>query len=132
MSKHGYQLQQDEERYYLGSGHYSWDEILDLVLTFEKHVDIQINQLQLSEIPNYFEERLGDDDGQDEDYGYEEQDGRSIHLKVYGNDFYRIHWDAKDPNRNPIGHLIHDAPHWLIVAGAAILGGYTLYKSSKQ
>lgn len=132
MSRHNYPLQQDEERYYLKSGYYSWDEILDLILTFEKHVDLQINQWQLPEIPDYFEERQGDDDRQDEDYGYEEKDGRSIHLKVYGNDFYRIHWDAKDPKRNPIGHLIHDAPHWLVAAGIAILGGYALYKYSKK
>jgi len=131
MSRYNYPLQHDEARYYLESGYYYWDEILDLILTFEKHADLQINQLQLPEIPDYFEERLGDDDGQDEDYGYEEKDGRSIHLKVYGNDFFRIHWDVKDPKRNPIGHLIHDAPHWLVAAGLAILGGYALYKNSK-
>lgn len=132
MLRNRYPLQYAEKRYYLESGYYSWDEILDLVLTIEKHIDLQINQWRLPEIPDYFEERIADGDGQDEDYGYEEEDGRSIHLKVYGNDFYRIHWDAKDPNRNPIGHLIHDAPHWLVAAAVAILGGYALYRSSKQ
>ena len=127
-----YPLQHDDERYYLESGYYSWDEILDLILTFEKHVDLQISQWQLPEIPDYFEERMADDDGQDKDYGYEEEDERSIHLKVYDNNFYRIHWDAKDPKRNPLGHLIYDAPHWLVIAGATILGGYALYKSSKK
>lgn len=127
-----YPLQHDDERYYLESGRYSWDEILDLVLTFEKHVDLQIWQRQLPPIPDYFEERDGDFDEQDADYGYEEEDGRSIHLKVYGNEFYRIHWDTKDPNKNPVGHLLYDAPHWLVALGAAVLGGYALYKSSKK
>ena len=101
-------------------------------MSFEKHVDLQINQSQLPSIPNYFEERMGDNDEQDENYGYEEEDGRSIHLKVYGYDFYRIHWDTKDPNRNPLGHLLYDAPHWLVGAALAALGGYALYKKSKE
>ena len=134
MARRSYSLQHDKERYYLKSGSHSWDEILDLVLTLEKHVDLQINQLQLPSIPDYFEERMGDDDGQDVNYGYEEEDERSIHLKVYDDDeVYRIHWDAKDPNSNPIGHLIHDAPHWAaIIGGAALLGGYALYKKYKS
>jgi len=134
MSTRRYPLQHDEKRYYLESGQYSWDEICDLVLSFDKHVDLQINQWQLPSIPDFYEERHADDDGQDADYGYEEEDGRSIHLKVYDQEnFYRIHWDAKDPKSNPIGHLIHDAPHWAaVIAGAALLGGYALYKNSKK
>jgi len=62
-----YSLKHDKERYYLESGRYSWDEILDLILTLEKHVDLQINQWQLPSIPDYFEERIGDNDGQDAD-----------------------------------------------------------------
>ena len=131
MATEYYPLQHDNKRYYLENGRYSWDEILDLVLTFEKHVDLQINQWQLPSMLDYFETRMGDDDGQDEDYGYEEEDGRSIHLKVYGDDFFRIHWDAKAPNSNPLGHLVYDSPKWLVAAGAAVLG-YLLYKKSKD
>lgn len=134
MLRNRYPIQYDEKRYYLENGYYSWDEIQDLVLTFEKHVDLQISQWQLPEIPDYFEERMADNDGQDEDYGYEEKDGRSIHLKVYNEKgFYRIHWDAKDPKRNPLGHLIYDAPQWAaVIVGAVLLGGYALYKHSKK
>ena len=109
----------DGKLYYLQSGYYSWDDVVAMVLNFEKHVDLQINQSQLPAIPDYFKKRLGDIDGQDKDYGYKEAGGRGIHLKVYGSGFYKIHWDVKDPNSDLIGHLIYDAPHW----GVALLAG---------
>ena len=134
-----YQLERDlsfdGKRYHIGTGYYDWQETLELVLTFEKHVDLQIWQSTLPPIPNYFETRLADDDGQIEDYGYALDDGKGIHLKVYREGFYRIHWDAKDPNKNPLGHLVHDAPKYL-VAGLVTVGiigfGYAMYKKSQR
>ncbi|MEM1971395.1 MAG: hypothetical protein QXM92_02915 [Candidatus Anstonellales archaeon] len=39
-------------------------------------------------------------------------DLRSIHIKVY-NEYYKVHWDYVDPSKNPLLHLLLDAPHWL-------------------
>lgn len=94
-----------------------------------------MDQRRLPPIPTYFEERAADGDGQDVDYGVALDDGKGIHLKVYGVDFYRIHWDAKDPNKDPFGHLLYDAPKYL-VAGLIALGaiglGYSAYKKSQK
>ena len=44
----------------------------------------------------------------------------NLHIREYA-DHYTVHVDKADPRRDPIGHLVHDAPEILagLVAGAA-------------
>lgn len=130
----GIAVEFDGKRCYVNCGLVSWNEIVQLVLEHEQHLDFQIPQNRLPPIPDYFETRLADDDGQIEDYGYALEDDIGIHLKVYAEGFYRIHWDAKDPNKNPLGHLLYDAPIYfaLITLGIVAAVGYGVYRSTRK
>jgi len=132
-----YNLTQDDKRCYLNDGCiHSWGEIEQLILQhFPKHLDLQIPILLLPTIPDYYTPRLATPSGQDNDLGYPVNDGRSIHVKTYTRDgFYRIHWDAKDPKKDPWGHLKEDAPEWLMAIGigAAVGIGYGVYRLYKR
>ena len=98
---------------------YSWDEVITIVLTQPKHKDVIVNDWEVPELPPEFGERLGDEDGQIADYGLTSEDGRGIHIKKY-NGYYKIHWDKKDPNDDPLGHLVYDAPHWIVIGAAVV------------
>lgn len=132
-----YSLTQDDKRCYLNDNCiHTCNEMEQLILQyFPKHLDLQIPMFLLPTISEYYEPRLGTPDGQDDDLGCPVDDGRSIHLKVYTRKgFYRMHWDAKDPKKDPWGHLKDDAPEWLLAIGigAAIGIGYGLYRYSKR
>lgn len=46
----------------------------------------------------------------------------NLHIRDYDS-HYTVHMDKVDPRRNPIGHLLVDAPEYLVgVAAAAIVG----------
>ncbi|MQG76659.1 MAG: hypothetical protein FI703_04950 [SAR202 cluster bacterium] len=49
-----------------------------------------------------------------------------IHIRKYPNHLVG-HFDKVDPRKNPIGHLIHDAPEWIApLAGAGVAAGVGL------
>lgn len=55
-------------------------------------------------IPDYFETRLADGDGQIEDYGYALEDDRGIHLIYYrGSAMFRILKKSKKSKKNEYG-----------------------------
>ena len=98
---------------------YTWEQVINEVLTQPKHSDITVEKWRLPSLPNDFKPRMADDDGQIADYGLALEDETGIHVKEY-DDYYKIHWDTKDPSVNPLGHLVYDSPKWL-VAGAVAL-----------
>jgi len=66
---------------------------------------------------------IGEAAGQKADYRLPIDDGREVHVREYG-DHYTVHWDQVSAVRNPLGHLLADAPHWIILGaiGAIVLG----------
>ena len=49
-------------------------------------------------------------------------DPRCIHVLEYEG-YYLVHWDYRDPSRDPLGHLQYDAPQYVpVVVFGGIVG----------
>ncbi len=59
----------------------------------------------------------------------------NLHIRDYDS-HYTVHMDKVDPRKNPLGHLLVDAPEYILgAAAAALVGrhiGRTVYKKQKQ
>jgi len=53
----------------------------------------------------------------------------NLHIREY-DDKFLVHSDKIDPRKDPIGHLIHDAPEILVGLACAIFGGSKISKNS--
>ena len=125
-------LRFSDGNYYLDNVYLPWDDVLDLVLSLDKQIDLIVHQTLLPLVPDFFKRRLAEPFSSGIDYGYQENDEQAIHLKVMQNNYYHIHWESRDPNVDPIGHLIHDASHWLIGIGVAIFAGLAIYHTNRK
>tara|TARA_B100001105_G_C22369890_1_gene434492 strand:+ start:1222 stop:1605 length:384 start_codon:yes stop_codon:yes gene_type:complete len=65
---------------------------------------------------------LGQKNGAQKQYRY-----GNLHIKEYNKKFL-VHTDRIDPRKDPIGHLVHDAPEILIGLACAIFGGSRITK----
>ena len=96
----------------------NWDEI-------EVPKEIRPFMLEHAE-----ETKLGQKNGANKQYRY-----GNLHIREY-DDKYLIHMDNVDPRKDPIGHLIFDAPEVLIGLAAAAIGGkktaLQIYKNQKS
>jgi len=99
----------------------TWDEI-------EVPKEIRPFMLEQAE-----ETRLGQKNGANKQYRY-----GKLHIREY-DDKYLIHMDKIDPRKDPLGHLIFDAPEVLIGLATAAIGGknipsqiYKIQKDSKS
>ena len=63
------------------------------------------------------ETNLGQKNGAKKQYRY-----GNLHIREY-DDKYMVHTDRVDPRQDPLGHLIYDAPEFLVGLGCAIFGG---------
>jgi len=76
------------------------------------------------------ETNLGDKKGARKQFRY-----GNLHIREY-DDKFTVHSDKIDPRKNPLGHLLIDAPEVLVgLAGAAIGGlaiGAYIYKMKKD
>ena len=63
------------------------------------------------------ETNLGQKNGAKKQYRY-----GNLHIREY-DDKYLVHTDRIDPRTDPLGHLIRDAPEFLVGLGCAIFGG---------
>ncbi|WP_428326007.1 hypothetical protein [Nitrosopumilus sp.] len=52
----------------------------------------------------------------------------NLHIREY-DDKFLVHTDKIDPRKDPIGHLVYDAPEVLISLACAIFGGTKIAKS---
>jgi hypothetical protein len=96
----------------------TWDEI-------EVPKEIRPFMLEQAE-----ETKLGQKNGANKQYRY-----GNLHIREY-DDKYLIHMDKVDPRKDPIGHLIFDAPEVLIGLATAAIGGKKIasqiYKNQKS
>lgn len=84
--------------------------MISYLLTPKRQEDCIISKDDVPALPNYFTRRFGLPLDIDH-YNASLPDGRAIHVKDYKNKGYHMaHWDQVDPHKNPIGHLIVDAP----------------------
>jgi hypothetical protein len=66
---------------------------------------------------------------------------KNLHIRDYG-DYYTVHLDSIDPRKDPLGHLIIDAPEFLVgimsavsignLIGPAICKGKSLQADKKE
>jgi len=95
----------------------TWDEI-------EVPRELRLIMLEEAEVTS-----LGHMNGAKRQYRY-----GNLHIREY-DDKYLVHMDKVDPRKNPLGHLIFDAPEVLVGLATAILGGVTvssqIYKNQK-
>jgi len=98
----------------------TWDEI---------EVPKEIRPFMIEEAE---ETKLGQKNGADKQYRY-----GNLHIREYG-DKYVVHMDKIDPRKDPLGHLVRDAPEVLIGLASAFFGGkkvasqlYKMQKNSK-
>jgi len=65
---------------------------------------------------------LGQKNGADKQYRY-----GNLHIREYPDKFL-VHSDKIDPRKDPIGHLVYDAPEVLVGLACAIFGGSQIAK----
>ncbi len=69
---------------------------------------------------------LGQKNGAYKQYRY-----GNLHIREY-DDKFLVHTDKVDPRKNPLGHLIHDAPEVLVGLACTALGGAKVSSALKQ
>ncbi len=67
---------------------------------------------------------LGQKNGAQKQYRY-----GNLHIREYGENFL-VHTDKIDPRKDPIGHLVYDAPEVLIGLACAIFTGSQTVKKT--
>lgn len=99
----------------------TWDEI---------EVPIEVRPFMLEKAE---ETRLGQKNGANKQYRY-----GNLHIREY-DDKYLLHMDKVDPRKNPLGHLVVDAPEVLVGLATAVFGGkkiaseiYKMQKNNKH
>ena len=68
------------------------------------------------------ETSLGKKNGANKQFRY-----GNLHIREY-DDKFLVHVDKYDPRKNPIGHLVVDAPEVLVGLACAAIGGTTFAK----
>lgn len=77
--------------------------------------DISISKEVLPELsPDYEETSLGDRRGARKQYR-----SSNVHIREY-NDKYTIHIDRADPRKDPVAHLLKDAPETIAAAATSL------------
>lgn len=89
----------------------------------EIEVPKELRQFMLEEAQ---ETNLGQKNGAKKQYRY-----GNLHIREY-EDKYLVHQDKIDPRKDPLGHLIYDAPEVLVGLAFAALGGTRATKDIKE
>ena len=85
----------------------------------EIEVPKELREFMLEEAEETF---LGQKNGAEKQYRY-----GNLHIREY-DDKFLVHNDRIDPRKDPIGHLVYDAPEVLIGLACTIFGGSQIAK----
>ena len=85
----------------------------------EIEVPKELREFMLEEAEETF---LGQKNGAKKQYRY-----GNLHIREY-DDKFLVHNDRIDPRKDPVGHLVYDAPEVLIGLACAIFGGSQIVK----
>ncbi|MCH7877043.1 MAG: hypothetical protein IIA20_02220 [Thaumarchaeota archaeon] len=85
----------------------------------EIEVPKELREFMLEEAEETF---LGQKNGAHKQYRY-----GNLHIREYVDKFL-LHSDRIDPRKDPIGHLVHDAPEVLIGLACAVFAGSQIAK----
>lgn len=99
-----------------------WASVLPTLLRQSYHQDFEVEKSSIEHPGNAgFQQSLGELKGQDSDWRQTLPDGSCAHVLEYPTR-YVYHRDVRNPDTDPLGHLLEDAPHWLFVIGIVIVG----------
>ena len=87
----------------------------------EIEVPKELREFMLNEAEETF---LGHKNGANKQYRY-----GNLHIREY-DDKFLVHSDRIDPRKDPIGHLVYDAPEVLIGLVCAVFGGSQIVKKT--
>ncbi len=85
----------------------------------EIEVPKELREFMLDEAEETF---LGQKNGACKQYRY-----GNLHIREY-DDKFLVHTDRIDPRKNPVGHLVYDAPEILVGLACAVFGGSQVAK----
>jgi hypothetical protein len=96
-------------------------QLLDLAIMPGDEIEVpkELREFMLEEAEETF---LGQKNGSSKQYRY-----GNLHIREY-DDKFLVHNDKVDPRKDPIGHLVYDAPEVLIGLACAIFGGSQIAK----
>ena len=96
-------------------------QLFDLAIMPGDEIEVpkELREFMLEEAEETF---LGQKNGADKQYRY-----GNLHIREYGDKFL-VHTDRVDPRKDPVGHLIHDAPEVLVGLACAVFGGSQVAK----
>lgn len=91
-----------------------WDDVIRVITSLPPHRDLAVPKglVPHPAASGFRRRRLAEPRGQRSDWEVVLGDGRSVHVREYG-DYYLVHWDWASPSRSALKHLLYDAPHWL-------------------
>jgi hypothetical protein len=106
----------------IGSGRVPmrWANVLPALLRQSYHRDFEVEKSSIEHPANAgFRQSLGELKGQD--WRQTLPDGSCAHVLEYPTS-YVYHRDIRNPDTDPWGHLLEDAPHWLFVIALVTVG----------
>lgn len=93
----------------------TWASVLPALLRQSYHQDFEVKKESIEHPTDAgFRQSLGELKGQDADWRQTLPDGSCAHVLEYPA-HYVYHRDKRNPDADPWGHLLEDAPHWLFV-----------------
>src|SRR5215831_5143798 len=107
----------------------AWISVFEIVLSTPAHTDFSISKLRVPHpmIVEGFVKHFGGFGRQWRSYRFPLPDGREFHVKEYA-EIFLAHWDKESAVKNPMGHLVRDAPHWLVLGGIFPAAAVAVFK----